>query len=129
MIPKDQWKHFGAPQHYCCADRCLYRRATQVGRFLVSTVARHIQPGKEGFEQIGCRRWGETYVFLLDGANNDCGCPSFRALEIDSLSYSEEDMRSCTVLDAGHEEMCEKWADKQDWQPEEEEEGDEEEDA
>lgn len=33
------------------------------------------------------------------------------------------------ILDAGHEMMCRKWADRQDWQPEEEEEGDEEEDA
>lgn len=61
----------GWPGHFCCADRCLFRRNTLLvyhgWRVVVSTVGR--MPYKDGkeFEAIGRDRHFETRVFMSCG--------------------------------------------------------------
>jgi len=60
--------------HFCCADRCLFRRNTLVEykdkKIVVSTVGlmKHYND-KDQYEEIGLNRYYETMVFEADYNN------------------------------------------------------------
>lgn len=41
MIPREEWKWFGHAAHFICARWCRFHMATQVGKWLVSTVGEY----------------------------------------------------------------------------------------
>lgn len=110
MIPREEWKHYGLPLHFIAANNCEFHRGTLVGNVVVSTVGRYLRRGESLFSEVGCRRFGETMVFRLNGFRH-CSCPEIGE-EIDFRAYSLEE-NVCSALDAGHEAMCEKWAEEQ----------------
>ena len=102
-------KHFGTPGHFCASNHCQYHRHTLVNdKYVVSTIARLQYEGREEYQKIRLDRWGETYVFNVKGIS-DCGCPDIDCEEIDSLSYSEEDIKVCSIMDNGHDQMIRKY--------------------
>ena len=106
MIPESEWKWFGYPMHFICGRKCIFHLGTQVGQYVISTVAEYYD--YEGKRQpVGLNRWGETYVFRITGTQ-ECGCPQPAGNEIDGLGYGEHD--SCTVMNDGHLAMCRKYA-------------------
>jgi hypothetical protein len=112
MISQSEWKWFGFPMHLCVARECVFHLATQVGQYVISTVGDYypLINGRRVREQVGCDRFGETYVFKVDGQEK-CGCPSIDLSEIDSTHYGENDR--CTEMNAGHLAMCMKYAEMQ----------------
>ena len=112
-IPPAEWKWFGRPMHFICARRCQFRLATQVGKFIISTVGDFRPKPDAPMEEIGCDRFYETFVFRA-GAPGDCGCPKLLdASEIDSEAYGKEAL--CAEVCAGHMKMCRRWARRQNY--------------
>ena len=125
MIPREQWKWFGNPGHFICAQWCRFHLCTQVGRVLVSTVGEFVHPrhsrGTERDdknwwvsnwpgEDVGCDRTYETTVFRVFGRVCDredcqCGTPVLEGCEIDFGGYN---LRGDAAK--GHLELCLKWA-------------------
>lgn len=57
----------GWPAHYCCANRCLFRRNTLLDdRIIVSTVGLCV--GTDGYREIGDERYYETMAFYADAS-------------------------------------------------------------
>jgi len=110
MIPKEQWKWFGFPGHFICAERCRFRLCTQVGNYLISTVGDMYYDDKRQTVGAGKDSFFETYVFKAGPtcSEPDCGCGQpvlDDACEIDGI-------RARTAGDAQrtHMEYCEKYA-------------------
>jgi hypothetical protein len=104
--PSDEWEWFGHAAHFICGSQCRFHLATRIGPYLVSTVGEYVpdEPVREilaysrnvilegkgdyrladymkkiGFENMGCDRKYETYVFWLGDKFErcniaDCGC-------------------------------------------------------
>lgn len=84
-------KHFGTAGHLCVSESCRFHLCTQVGNVLVSTVGDYVQPGVEGFADVGYGRKFETMVFSVGGEQCDCGCGAPRVdnwAEIECLGYN-----------------------------------------
>jgi len=120
--------------HFIGADSCMFRMATEVGGFIVSTVGQYWpdRPVREviarsrgiiiegrgddfdrkymekiGFEEIGHNRLFETYVFFSKPKKPECGC----AFEVDG--YSEIDSLPANDPQQAYENhlmMCDKWS-------------------
>jgi hypothetical protein len=108
--PVKDWEWFGHAAHFICGAYCRFHLATRVGPYLISTVGEYFpdEEGREinaevrgvalegrggarradymekiGFEDIGCGRKYETFVFWLgdkfercSNPNCNCGLPS-----------------------------------------------------
>jgi hypothetical protein len=108
-VPQSEWKWLGAPMHFIGGSQCVLHLGTQVGKYVVSTISDYYD--RDGNrQQVGCDRWGETYVFEIEGVH-DCGCPKIIPTEIDTTFYGEHDR--CDVINAGHMAMCQKYAEMQ----------------
>lgn len=122
--------------HFILGHQCRFKLATYVGGFIVSTVGEYFPDAdvreilaksrgvelkgrgddreamymrKIGFEEIGCGRKYETFVFRAKPApeGDECGC-AYRIAdggEIDSIGTN-----SAAGAYANHMELCEKWA-------------------
>ena len=112
-VTADQWRWFGYPAHFIGAADCHFHLATQVGKFLVSTVGDH-RPGDKttNRQEIGHERYFETFVFRVDG-QRECGCPDMDCTELDTRGYGND--AQCQELNDGHLAMCRKWAALQDY--------------
>ena len=116
MIPKDKWKWYGAPAHFCCAPWCCFHLATEVGKYVVSTVGEYFPPHAterdrpEKPTNIGCDRLYETMVFKKDKGRCKCGCgaPMIKLTELDFLPYNGR-----KEANKGHMDLCKKWSLKQ----------------
>lgn len=127
MIPQSEWKWFGHAAHFICGQWCRFHLATQVGKYLVSTVGLFVHPrhsdGKEtsefewlkrnpNGEEIGYERFYETMVFetgeRCTAKNCNCGLPSISGSELDMLGY-----KTAGEAAKGHLELCIKWATQQ----------------
>lgn len=107
MSHPENWRWYGYPGHFICADRCLFRLCTEVNGYLVSTVG-HLQSGGE-MERIGAGKedFFETYVFNTKPtrcSNSACGCdmPEIHSMEL------EGSIRSATPgeAQAHHIRLC-----------------------
>ena len=63
-----------------------------------------------GYQEIGCGRKYETYVFHASGAECECGCglPKIDFSELDFLPAND-----AKTARASHMELCHKWATKE----------------
>lgn len=97
------WRWFGTPGHFICADHCRFHLCTQIGDYLVSTVGEYVPDmqvcevlaksrgiilkgkgekreadwmRKAGYENIGAGRKYETMVFRISHicTDKDCDC-------------------------------------------------------
>jgi hypothetical protein len=107
-----KFKHFGYPAHFICADRCRFHLATQVGKYIVSTVGAFF-PSPEGkMEIIGIDRFFETMVFkcgkICKRADCRCNMPETNGRELDMAGYE-----TAGEAQAGHKKMIKKWTEKQ----------------
>ena len=118
MIPASDWKWFGSPLHFCCADRCLWHLGTQVGEYVISSVGfmRPMPIKTESdlrrAERIGADGLYEVFVFKA-GPPHKCGCPTIDGLEIEARRFGFNDdipWDGHAEADACHREMCEKYA-------------------
>jgi hypothetical protein len=50
-IPVHNWKWFGSAAHFICGRWCRFHLATQVGRYLISTVGEFVHPRHGGSER------------------------------------------------------------------------------
>ena len=105
-------KNFGYPGHFICSSNCKFHLATQIGKYLVSTVGAYYPPGKEEMETIGFESFFETMVFDAGKpcAAKECGCelPNISGRQLDFDGY-----KTAGEADRGHEIMVKKWAKKQ----------------
>ena len=127
-IPVEEWKWFGNPGHFICAQWCRFHLCTQVGKYLVSTVGEYVHPrhskGSESEdhkwtrdnwpgEDLGPGRKYETMVFYAgDPCTAEgcmCGTPNISGVELDSAGYTRR--KEATE---GHRAMCEEYANKED---------------
>ncbi len=77
MIPESEWKWQGHPGHYCCVADCMFRMATRVGAFLVSTVGDRRGDGDDGPMTTiggGDADFFETMIFGCEDDDLPCGC-------------------------------------------------------
>jgi hypothetical protein len=126
MIEPRKWKWFGNHGHFICGRWCRFHLATQVGKYLVSTVGEYVHPRHSGGsevaeskwlsenwpgEDIGCNRKYETMVFYagepckMKGCG--CGLPQIQGLELDCKGYNNAGDAA-----AGHLALCRKWSRK-----------------
>lgn len=119
-IPEKDWKWFGFPAHFICAQWCRFHMATQIGDYIVSTVGQYIHPrhsmGSEraeakwrqqhpNGEEIGVDRFYETMVFkagpVCASASCGCGLPEISGHELDFKGY-----QNAGEATRGHMEIC-----------------------
>lgn len=106
------WRWFGFPGHLIVSNMCRFHMATQVGKYLISTVGEY-RPEGDGKPRrtigAGDQSFFETYVFeagqTCSVAGCGCGMPDISGSEIDGE-------RSATAGDATakHYEYCNKYA-------------------
>lgn len=115
MIDQSQWIWYGHAGHLCVADFCRFHLATQVGKFMISTVGDYHLPGNPQRQLLGAgeNSFYETYVFRVVGESKcsdptcDCGVPKIDFGEIEGI-------RCATAGQArkNHLRMCRKYAKK-----------------
>lgn len=109
MIPESEWHWIAVPMHYVCAGRCLFRLATRVGDYIISSIGDfHDSDGHK--QSIGLNRFYETFVFRR-GLDCPCGCG-----EPGIDNYNEIESRGYTNHKSardGHMELCYKYAKQQ----------------
>lgn len=97
------------PGHFICADRCRYRRCTDVnGKWRVSTIgAMSSGDGTGELGMIGSQRYFETMVFPLGTViDTDSKAP----LVSDWGGLDMAGYQTWTEADAGHEAMVNRWS-------------------
>ena len=112
-IPVNEWRWFGVAGHFIGAARCRHHLHTRVGDFRISTVGGYL-PGVRGtqeeFEEVGCDRLYETFVFRIAGECVSCDPPCGQGelddwCEIDSLPAND-----AQTAEANHMALCAKYA-------------------
>jgi len=103
--PKEKWIWMPRPAHFCLSDRCLYRLATYVGKYIVSTVGDCRIKSEDEPQEIGFGRLYETMVFR--GEKSGLGCSPYR-ITGDELDF--EGYNSPEDANKGHMRLCEKWS-------------------
>lgn len=105
-IPKESWKWFGSPGHFCVCHRCQFHLCTQVGNYLVSTVGDYLPEGAESFKPVNSSGLFETMVFAVSGpCPCGCGAPDHNGRELEVQSYNTR-----KEANEGHVTMCERAA-------------------
>ena len=92
--------------HFICGARCQFKLNTYVNGYIISTVGELPKYDKsEGFEEIGCNRLYETFVFRAIKSKYVC-CPYEQdsGNEIDSKGYNTAD-----TAYLGHLSFCKKY--------------------
>ena len=117
MIPRQYWKWKGLPGHFICANDCVFRLHTQIGKYKISTVGAMYKDERELIE-IGLSRHYETMVFEINGDGLEI---DMKGIEVDkktisllkrNISRFREAMENIYDVKAEqmHIEMCEKYA-------------------
>ncbi len=101
MIKREEWIWKGLPGHFICANKCIFRLHTVIGKYRISTVGAMYEGNK--MEEIGLNRHYETFVFIGDGCK-----------EIDSEGVDLKDFKDPYLADEqaskNHMRMCEKYS-------------------
>lgn len=97
----------GCAGHFICADRCRFRRHTQVCGFRISTVGDLYIDNKR--KTVGAWGYFETLVFKTTGEpvpdNDGCGCEQVADWsEVDGRRYD-----TAGDAQAGHEAFVQKY--------------------
>jgi hypothetical protein len=107
MIPVSDWVWQGHAAHFCASSSCLFRMATRVGDYIISTVGEYWPDGAEKMERIGAgdKSFYETFVFPA-GKEIECGCTAVASLsEMEGVRYA-----TAREAQEGHMDMCRKYA-------------------
>lgn len=109
MIERDKWKYHGLPGHFICADRCIFRLHTDVGKYKISTLGAMYDRGKDGFLsppmlEIGCQRHYETMVFDMSNPLAELECLGIRFNEDGDPAHYD------LLAEKMHDDMCLKYA-------------------
>ena len=123
-INEKDWIWFGTHAHFICGHWCRFHMATQVGKYLISTVGEYISPRNSGGSELAETEWWnknwpgedvgggckyETMVFMAGKQckAKECGCglPELAGPELESN-------RCMTRKQAmkGHMKLCNKYA-------------------
>ncbi len=107
------WKWFGSPAHCVIGKECIFHLATDVGKYLVSTIGEYkvgneILPLSGSALNEGKGYKYETHVFLIEG-RCECGCglPQHNGESLDGR-YLE----TAKEANQTHLEFCYKWSNK-----------------
>lgn len=102
------WIWLGHAQHFIGARRCSFRMGTWLPNgYVVSTVGEFlINPDDKQFEEIGCDRLYETFVFKTSGNTHDCGCPVID----DFLELASHGYKLAKDAQLGHMAVCHEWS-------------------
>lgn len=136
-MKKEKWIWMPHAAHFILGDKCGFKLATYVGKYIVSTVgelwlersSREVHAKvcgwssdkigdawdneyfkKFGYEKIGCDRIYETMVFKVSKYKDKVSCCPYRinAAEcVDSLGYNDAGEAT-----KGHMNLCNKWSKK-----------------
>lgn len=103
------WLPHGA--HFIGVENCLFRMATIVGDFIISTVGQYFY--KEEMKEIGCDRFYETMVFVAGESNGECFCCP-KSIDLDN-KYGPEGLETIGYNNSefafdGHMEICGKYS-------------------
>lgn len=124
MIKEKDWIWFGNAAHFICGRWCRFHLATQIGKYLVSTVGEFVHPRHSGAsehteniwltrnplgEDIGYGRKFETFVFLAGEPCNSsdcrCGLPEIDGRNLDGLVANDR-----RTARENHIELCNRFA-------------------
>ncbi|MGD0968648.1 MAG: hypothetical protein ABR949_10205 [Candidatus Aquilonibacter sp.] len=113
-IPESEWKWYGHVAHFICGARCRFHLATEIGKYLVSTVG-EMPPTRDAysdtFEDIGLGRKYETMVFEVGGHCVEAECGQCGLPHPDSYSELDADgYNDAGAATRGHYAMCERAA-------------------
>lgn len=105
------WKWYGHAGHHICGGRCQFHLCTNIGdERLISTIGKFVPDplkGPDKIDTVGSGRKYETYVFEIDG-DDENGDPNILSLtELDAASYNDS-----LEAEKGHYAMCHKIADQ-----------------
>lgn len=111
VVPVEEWKWFGLPAHFIGGNQCRFHLATQVGKYLISTVGEYFSESTGTREMIGSARYLETMVFKAGKPCNEpscnCGLPRL-ARPFNELDF--EGYNTAGEAQVGHMKYCHKWA-------------------
>lgn len=100
----------GCAGHLIMADRCRFRRHTQIGdKYRVSTVGDYFPASRRETIGSGKRDYFETRVFETGGLapnNEGCGCHSV----LDYCGVASDRYATAGEAQRGHEAMVRKYA-------------------
>lgn len=100
-------RELGYPAHFIAANYCKFRRATVVGRYIVSSVGDYRPHGLDGVQEtIGSDRTFETMVFRR-GPVCDCGCGEPRINSGQEIDFAPA--KSAPECAKNHERLCRKY--------------------
>jgi hypothetical protein len=112
MALSDAAVELGCPGHFVLADKCRWRRHTQVGRYRISTVGDYRREPGAPRDTVNSSHYFETMVFETtdeeEEDSEECGCrrlTSLTPLETDRYRTAGEAQR-------GHEAMVKRYVDQ-----------------
>ena len=139
-MKKENWIWMPHVAHFCCGDRCQFRLATYVGKYIVSTVGDWwpSRSSREIHAKVYDKEWlyinehlkGDDfdYAYLKEFGYTDVGCDRKYETMVFKAKKSKQnccpwEMKSCENLDMdgynlptdarkGHMRLCDKWSKK-----------------
>lgn len=108
-IPESEWVWCGYAGHFMCADKCRCHLHTRVGDYRISTVGEYLPDQDMEMREIGAGRYGETFVFEVEGNGVHGEGDVKHFCEMDSQAYSKEQVENGDI-ERGHMAMCYKYA-------------------
>jgi hypothetical protein len=114
-MAKVKWKWFGHAAHLCVGPWCRFHLATQVGKYIVSTVGDYYPDestrkvlGNPPIE-IGYQRKYETMVFRAGPKCSEPDCKCGMPIPSDWSELEMAPYNTAGEATQGHYKMCEKW--------------------
>lgn len=110
-VPRQDWKWYGYPGHFCGASNCRFHLCTEIGPWLVSTVGHWMPHDADKPMDIGYGRQYETMVFRWEGRCIEPTCGYWQPL-IDPLNIDFLPANTPGEAQANHETLCQRWAER-----------------
>jgi hypothetical protein len=110
-IPIEDWVWYGHAGHFICSYRCLFRLATKIGPYLISTVGDQSIKGSSSPIPLGITEdeLFETMVFSLEDAG-ECKCGCDQAMPTNWEELYVRRYSTSALARQGHMEVCLKFA-------------------
>lgn len=102
-------KYYGSAAHFILGDRCRFHLATEIGRYLISTVGEYHSKDGLGPLEIGAGRLFETFVFVIDPVGERCKCGCGLPSPTDFYEVDSDGYNTARAATEGHEAMCVKY--------------------
>lgn len=112
--PVEDWVWYGHAGHFICSTKCLFRLATKVGLYLISTIGDQFSEGRSNPIPLGLAEDDlfETMVFSLKGAKKcKCGCDQLMPTDWGELLVRR--YSTSALAREGHINVCLEFAKKE----------------